>query len=273
MLRNQIGPTILSTTTLGSSSASTAPSFCAASAIADAPSMRSVQNCSDSFPNASLSGLDSDSIDQSQIIGTLSDFDTLLTDVNPDWAQIAADQDGLANLLDADDMTALTEAIELKSVAGARQLIADRMDLADVDLAAIISKIDGLQNLLTNYQSMSYAEVIQAIQDIISGLISGNLLDSAVVGIDYSSPSYSGTTGPNGSFQCQEGEIVTFKVGDIELPGVPCGKIITPLDLAGTNLVNDKLAINIARFLQTLDADGNPDSGGSVNTQQAGHSP
>lgn len=98
-------------------------------------------------------------------------------------------------------------------------------------------------------------------------LQNGSLLDSAVVGLDYVTETHSGTTGPGGSFQYREGETVTFKLGDIELPPVLASALITPLDLAGTNLVNDKLASNIARFLQALDSDGNPDNGITIDPE------
>ncbi|MEB3733367.1 hypothetical protein ULF88_02705 [Halopseudomonas pachastrellae] len=37
--------------------------------------------------------------------------------------------------------------------------------------------------------------------------------------------------------------------------------VLTPLDLAGSTDINDPVVINIARLLQTLDEDGNPDNG------------
>ena len=98
-------------------------------------------------------------------------------------------------------------------------------------------------------------------------LKSGILLDSAVVGLDYFTETHSGTTGPGGSFQYREGETVTFELGDIKLPPVLASALITPLDLAGTNLVNDKVASNIARFLQALDSDGNPDNGITIDPE------
>lgn len=97
-------------------------------------------------------------------------------------------------------------------------------------------------------------------------LQSGSLVDSAVEGLEYFTASHSGTTGANGSFQYRQGESIVFKVGDIQLPAVRADKLLTPLDLANTNLVNDTVATNIARFLQALDADGNPDNGITIDT-------
>ncbi|MDH5324098.1 MAG: hypothetical protein OEZ68_13040 [Gammaproteobacteria bacterium] len=78
----------------------------------------------------------------------------------------------------------------------------------------------------------------------------------------YTSGNLSGTTDANGTYNYVDGNTVQFFVGDI-LIGESLGQdIITPLDLAGepANLSNPA-AINIARFLQTLDDDGNPDNG------------
>lgn len=94
----------------------------------------------------------------------------------------------------------------------------------------------------------------------------GTIVDSAVEGLEYSTASHSGTTGVNGSFQYRQGESIVFKVGDIELPAIPAEKLLTPLNLARTDLVNDTTASNIARFLQALDSDSDPSNGITIDT-------
>lgn len=92
----------------------------------------------------------------------------------------------------------------------------------------------------------------------------GKLVDSAVSGVEYSSPSQSGVTGANGEFQYKAGETVTFKIGGLSL-GQAGGKGTLLLqDLAG-GLNGDgslsDLTLNRAVFLQSLDSDQDPANG------------
>lgn len=89
----------------------------------------------------------------------------------------------------------------------------------------------------------------------------GRLIDSAVAGVSYSTAQFSGTTNADGEYLYQDGETVTFRIGDIVFPAVTAKGVLTPLDLAGSTDINDPVVINIARLLQTLDEDGNPDNG------------
>jgi hypothetical protein len=106
----------------------------------------------------------------------------------------------------------------------------------------------------------------------------GQFTDSPVKGLQYRTVSQSGDTGANGEFRYLPGETVTFFVGDITLGSALGGAKITPFDLAGitpptlvpssdqTTVAFDQ-AINLAIFLQTLDADGNPDNGIEIPAQ------
>jgi hypothetical protein len=89
----------------------------------------------------------------------------------------------------------------------------------------------------------------------------GRLIDSAVAGVSYSTAQFSGTTNADGEYLYQDGETVTFRIGDIVFPAVTAKGVLTPRDLAGSTDINDPVVINIARLLQTLDEDGNPDNG------------
>ncbi len=94
---------------------------------------------------------------------------------------------------------------------------------------------------------------------------SGVFVDSAVEGLRYVSGDLNGTTNANGAFQCQS--TVQFYIGDILLGEATCGEIITPVDLvSGATDHSDPTVTNIARFLQTLDDDGNPSNGITVTT-------
>lgn len=91
--------------------------------------------------------------------------------------------------------------------------------------------------------------------------VTGTLLDSAVEGVAYSSPSYSGTTDTNGHFQCEPGEAVTFAIGDVPLGTADCRQLVTPVDLAGASQADETPVLNMARLLQSLDEDGNAENG------------
>ena len=99
--------------------------------------------------------------------------------------------------------------------------------------------------------------------DSVSGpiVLTGVFVDSPVEGLSYRSSSRSGVTNSSGEFTYIEGEVVTFYIGDIVL-GAALGEAeVTPLELAGTDDVNDNAVVNMLRFLQTIDEDGILDNG------------
>lgn len=83
----------------------------------------------------------------------------------------------------------------------------------------------------------------------------GVLYDTIVQGIAYSTPSFEGVTDENGRFEYRPREQVTFKLGEITLGTAEGQSQLTPLELADTTDINDAQVVNIARLLQTLDAD------------------
>jgi len=91
---------------------------------------------------------------------------------------------------------------------------------------------------------------------------SGVFIDSPVEGISYVSATLSGTTDADGTFNYETNESVTFSIGDITLGSASGVAVITPVDfVSGATSETDPVVTNIARFLQTLDDDGNPDNG------------
>jgi len=92
----------------------------------------------------------------------------------------------------------------------------------------------------------------------------GVFLDSPVINIGYRTESFEGVTNQSGEYDYQEGETVTFFIGDLELPPVSATGIVTPLDIAGSQNTSNDTVVNIIRLLQTLDEDGNPDNGISI---------
>lgn len=92
-----------------------------------------------------------------------------------------------------------------------------------------------------------------------AGSETGRFVDSAVGGIEYeTSAGYTSTTNDDGEFRFNNGETVSFRLGQLNFGSVQAGSLITPVELAGGD---SNKAANIARVLQTLDDDGNPDNG------------
>lgn len=95
------------------------------------------------------------------------------------------------------------------------------------------------------------------------GTLKGVFVDSPVAGLRYETETHSGYTDENGKFDYEEGETVTFYVGNIKLGSALAAEEISPLSIASTAGadINTLEVQNISAFLQTLDADGNPENG------------
>ena len=104
--------------------------------------------------------------------------------------------------------------------------------------------------------------------------LSGKLVDSPVVGADYSCGSKQGVTGSDGSFSCSTGP-VAFKVGGVTLGtinSVPDDGYVTPYELANTSRGNDTQKVkDIALFLQGLDDDGSYEDAIHIDKEQREH--
>jgi len=111
-----------------------------------------------------------------------------------------------------------------------------------------------------------------------AGSASGTFVDSPVNGLEYEgNPSgEAGVTGDNGTeggFVVEDGDTVTFLLGDIELgtsQAVSEGadNIVTPAEIAGEESnFNNPRAVRIAQFLQSLDEDN--DTGNGIQIAEA----
>jgi hypothetical protein len=98
----------------------------------------------------------------------------------------------------------------------------------------------------------------------------GVFADSPVAGIAYQTATQEGVTNADGEFEYVAGETVTFSIGNVELPAVAAGEIVTPLDVFATENFNDRRVVNLARLLQSLDQDRNPDNGLDIAAASAG---
>jgi uncharacterized protein len=87
-----------------------------------------------------------------------------------------------------------------------------------------------------------------------------------VAGLRFETPTCAGVTDAGGLFRYRDGEVVTFSVGALVVGAAGGAERLTVADIVARVGGNPgKLAdpglTNIARFLQTLDTDGNPDNG------------
>ncbi len=96
-----------------------------------------------------------------------------------------------------------------------------------------------------------------------SGASQGTFNDGPVENLDFEVDGTTGKTGPDGSFPYgSPSDQITFSVGDIVLGTGTVKSFMTPVDLVpGAVDENDDTVTNIARFLQTLDADGDLSNG------------
>jgi hypothetical protein len=89
----------------------------------------------------------------------------------------------------------------------------------------------------------------------------GVFVDSPVAGMSYQTATQSGVTDEKGEFKFLPGETVTFSIGDVIIGSAPGAAQVTPVDLGIVKIDSDQRTVNISRFLQALDRDGNHDNG------------
>lgn len=89
----------------------------------------------------------------------------------------------------------------------------------------------------------------------------GHFRDSPVGGAVIDSPTFKGRTGDSGDFTYFPGESADFYIGDALIGRAALDDRVTPLDFFGGSDTEDPRVINMARLLQSLDADGEPQAG------------
>jgi hypothetical protein len=95
-----------------------------------------------------------------------------------------------------------------------------------------------------------------------SGESQGTFNDGPVENLDFEVDGKTGKTGPDGGFAYRSGTQITFSVGGIVLGSGTVKAFMTPVDLVpGAEDENNDTVTNIARFLQTLDEDGDLSNG------------
>mgnify|MGYP000201867817 CR=1 FL=1 len=89
---------------------------------------------------------------------------------------------------------------------------------------------------------------------------------NGVEGLQYQSGNQRGLTDQQGSLNYVKGKKLSFAVGDIQLAEVKPKAQMSLLDLLPTiSSDDDSEAVNIARFLMTLDSDSNPQNGITID--------
>ena len=84
---------------------------------------------------------------------------------------------------------------------------------------------------------------------------SGLFLDAEVEGLTYTTTSgITGQTDENGTYEFLPGEQISFSIGGVSIGTVDGAPVCTPFDFGAAST-------NIARFIQSLDADGDPTNG------------
>ncbi len=89
----------------------------------------------------------------------------------------------------------------------------------------------------------------------------GHFIDANVNGLTFETPTQFGVTGDNGQFWFIPEEPVTFSVGSVDLGDALGDRGVSPVDLFEGSDLDDDRVINVARLLQSLDADGFPGQG------------
>ncbi len=82
----------------------------------------------------------------------------------------------------------------------------------------------------------------------------GYYVDSAVAGVNYICGSQTGTTDKDGKFTFEKGQDCTFELAGITLKKIPSDNLVDNAKVVENN-------VSVARFLQSIDNDGNPSNG------------
>ena len=100
--------------------------------------------------------------------------------------------------------------------------------------------------------------------NVVTGVFAG-----PIVGLKYETPTVSGVTNERGEFQYRQGEAVTFLVGRLVLGAVEGAPRVTLAHLVNRvggkiDCLHDPHATNLARLIQSLDQDGNIETGVTI---------
>jgi len=108
---------------------------------------------------------------------------------------------------------------------------------------------------------MSAIDAVEAEADVLTGVFAG-----PIRGLRYETPTQTGLTDDGGQFHYRTGESVTFLVGGIVLGSIDGGPRVNLAQLVSradgkVDRLHDPMVTNLARFVQTLDQEGNHENG------------
>jgi hypothetical protein len=98
----------------------------------------------------------------------------------------------------------------------------------------------------------------------------GHFIDSPVKGLSFQTGTFDGLTDESGGFDYFPGERVELAIGSVHLGNPLAGHKISPLDIFEAADTDDPRVINMARLLQSLDADASPKQGINITADVAG---
>lgn len=163
----------------------------------------------------------------------------------------------------AEDSDGDISSYQWSQVSGPTVLLTDP-DHANVNVT--IPSIDEdsevvLELKVTDNEGLSISDTVVININNVDALLVGRFIDSAVEGATYWTETRAGSTDANGNFHYLTGETIVFGLGDLEFPATAAAQIITPLELAGVSDMSDIAVVNMARLLQSLDKDCDPENG------------
>ncbi|MBL0713852.1 MAG: hypothetical protein JJV98_09130 [Desulfosarcina sp.] len=97
----------------------------------------------------------------------------------------------------------------------------------------------------------------------------GHFIDSPVGGLSCKTPTFFGLTDASGGFDYFPGERVELAIGSVHLGNPLAGHKVSPLDIFESADTDDPRVINMARLLQSLDADASPQDGINITEDVA----
>ncbi|MBF0279269.1 MAG: cadherin repeat domain-containing protein [SAR324 cluster bacterium] len=133
-----------------------------------------------------------------------------------------------------------------------------------ISCADAFKEINGLEEIFGDDEAKKDDPV--EIADGARELLSGVFVDAAVQGASFTSSAGGGLTDGNGTFYYFRGDTVVFTIGGITLGTATGQSQVTPVNLVADQFVTNRKVVNILRFLQTLDDDGNPSNGITINS-------
>lgn len=142
--------------------------------------------------------------------------------------------------------------------------VAVRVELKSTDAVPVTVTAWALNpNVPLAIQKTGWGDNAWAMRYEVQHPMHGQFVDAPVNGLSYKTRTQEGKTGLDGGFWYFPGEYVTFNIGRVYLATAPAGQRITPLDVFTSSDPADPPVANMARLLQSLDADAQPN--GSID--------